>query len=58
MDWNTLENEIKSLQKEIKDLRKDLNDHINFINKVYGTLQSPINKVKDWFKWLQLHKVD
>ena len=50
MDWNTLENEIKSLRKEIRDLRKDLNDHINFTNKLYGTLQSPINKVKDWFK--------
>ena len=50
MDWNSLENEIKSLRQEIKDLRKDLNDHINFINKVYDTLQSPINKVKDWFK--------
>tara|TARA_Y100000768_G_scaffold379491_1_gene355302 strand:+ start:448 stop:600 length:153 start_codon:yes stop_codon:yes gene_type:complete len=50
MDWNSLENEIKSLRKEIKDLRKDLNDHISFINKVYAHLQSPINRIKDWFK--------
>ena len=45
----TLEDKIDKLQKSVTRLEKTLSDHIEFIDKVYEPLRSPISKIKNFF---------
>ena len=51
-----LMNEMKTIRKEIKELSEKLDNHIGFIESVYRGLRHPLDKVKDWFKWLVIEQ--
>ena len=44
-----LEDKIDKLQRSVNKLEKKLSDHIEFIDKVYEPLRSPISKIKNFF---------
>ena len=44
-----LEDKIDKLQRSVNKLEKKLSDHIEFIDKVYEPLRSPISKLKNFF---------
>ena len=44
-----LEEKIDRLQKSLTRLERKLSDHIDFINRVYEPLRSPISKIKNFF---------
>ncbi len=44
-----LEEKIDRLQKSISRLEKKLSSHIEFIDRVYEPLRSPISKIKNFF---------
>ncbi len=44
-----LEEKIDKLQKSISRLEKKLSSHIEFIDRVYEPLRSPISKIKNFF---------
>ena len=48
-DVKRLEAKIDRLQKSIINLEKRLRSHIEFIDKVYEPLRSPISKIKNFF---------
>jgi len=41
---------VDNLQEKIDDLNTRLSKHISLIEQIYQTLQSPIDKVKKFFK--------
>jgi len=41
---------VDNLQEKIEDLNIRLSKHISLIEQIYQTLQSPIDKVKKFFK--------
>jgi len=41
---------VDNLQEKIEDLNTRLSKHISLIEQIYQTLQSPIDKVKKFFK--------
>ena len=51
-----LMNELKTIRKEIQVLDEKLDRHISFIESVYRGLRHPIDRVKDWFKWLVIEQ--
>ncbi len=44
-----LEEKIDKLQRSISKLEKKLSSHIEFIDRVYEPLRSPISKIKNFF---------
>ncbi len=44
-----LEAKIDKLQKSVTRLEKKLSSHIEFIDRVYEPLRSPISKIKNFF---------
>ncbi len=44
-----LEEKIDRLQRSITKLEKKLTSHIDFIDRVYEPLRSPISKIKNFF---------
>ena len=44
-----LEEKIDRLQKSLTRLERKLSDHIDFIDRVYEPLRSPISKIKNFF---------
>tara|TARA_Y100001954_G_C15499452_1_gene449098 strand:- start:316 stop:486 length:171 start_codon:yes stop_codon:yes gene_type:complete len=44
-----LEEKIDKLQKSMTKLEKKLSSHIEFIDRVYEPLRSPISKIKNFF---------
>ena len=48
-DLKILEEKIDKLQKSVTRLEKKLSSHIEFIDRVYEPLRSPISKIKNFF---------
>ena len=48
-DFKKLEEKIDRLQKSVNKLEKKLCSHIDFIDRVYEPLRSPISKIKNSF---------
>ena len=48
-DLKKLEDKIDKLQKSVNKLEKKLCNHIEFIDRVYEPLRSPISKIKNFF---------
>ena len=48
-DIKILEEKIDKLQKSVTRLEKNLSNHIEFIDRVYEPLRSPISKIKNFF---------
>ena len=48
-DLKKLEEKIDRLQKSVNKLEKKLCNHIEFIDRVYEPLRSPISKIKNFF---------
>ena len=48
-DLKILEEKIDKLQNSVTKLEKKLSNHIEFIDKVYEPLRSPISKIKNFF---------
>ena len=48
-DLKKLEDKIDKLQKSVNKLEKKLCSHIEFIDRVYEPLRSPISKIKNFF---------
>ena len=48
-DFKKLEEKIDRLQKSVNKLEKKLSSHIDFIDRVYEPLRSPISKIKNFF---------
>ena len=46
----TREDKIDELQRSVNKLEKKLCNHIEFIDRVYEPLRSPISKIKNFFK--------
>ena len=44
-----LEEKIDRLQKSLTRLERKLSSHIDFIDRVYEPLRSPISKIKNFF---------
>ena len=44
-----LEDKIDKLQKSMTSLERKLSSHIEFIDRVYEHLRSPISKIKNFF---------
>ena len=44
-----LEDKIDKLQKSMTRLERQLSSHIEFIDRVYEPLRSPISKIKNFF---------
>mgnify|MGYP001166178106 CR=1 FL=1 len=44
-----LEDKIDKLQKSMTRLERKLSSHIEFIDRVYEPLRSPISKIKNFF---------
>ena len=44
-----LEDKIDKLQKSMTSLERKLSSHIEFIDRVYEPLRSPISKIKNFF---------
>tara|TARA_B100000886_G_C20214530_1_gene403812 strand:+ start:478 stop:651 length:174 start_codon:yes stop_codon:yes gene_type:complete len=44
-----LEDKIDKLQKSMSRLERKLSSHIEFIDRVYEPLRSPISKIKNFF---------
>ena len=44
-----LEEKIDRLQRSVSRLEKKLTSHIDFIDRVYEPLRSPISKIKNFF---------
>ena len=44
-----LEAKIDKLQKSLTRVEKKLSNHIDFIDRVYEPLRSPISKIKNFF---------
>ena len=47
-DLKKLEDKIDRLQRSVNKLEKKLCNHIDFIDKVYEPLRSPISKIKNF----------
>lgn len=48
-DLKILEEKIDKLQNSVTKLEKKLSNHIEFIDRVYEPLRSPISKIKNFF---------
>ena len=48
-DLKILEEKIDKLQSSVTKLEKKLSNHIEFIDRVYEPLRSPISKIKKLF---------
>ena len=48
-DLKKLEDKIDRLQKSVNTLEKKLCNHIEFNDRVYEPLRSPISKIKNFF---------
>ena len=48
-DLKRLEEKIDRLQRSVNKLEKKLGSHIDFIDRVYEPLRSPISKIKNFF---------
>jgi len=50
VEIRNLSAKVDNLQEKIEDLNTRLSKHISLIEQIYQTLQSPIDKVKKFFK--------
>ena len=47
---------MKTIRKEIKELSEKLDRNIGVREGVYRGLRHPLDRVKDWFKWLVIEQ--